>query len=388
MSHVLLRPWASLLLFSATACAHAGDGPVSARLGGRLHLDAAAFDNDDRGTPNSDGTEVRRAWLSVSGRLLALKYKVEGDFADPHDLLARDMYVILDTPAAGRFTLGQFKQHYMLDDRTGSNYGMFMERGMAASTLAPQYRLGLGWQHQVGAATWAASAYSLESIDVTANKGQGLAGRATWARVRGDDDVLHLGLSLIHERHDRPGAPGHPALKIRPRPAGHLADNSRMTLIDFSAGRDTDVDKWALEYARLRGRWSWQAEWSGARFRDGLQQGDLQGAYAMLGVFLTGESRAYDAKGARFSRITPPRHRAGAVELALRYDTLWADQRLAHGPDLTSRRMEALTLGANWYMPKNVRVMLDLIQSHNRDRRIDRTLDRTRAATLRVQYDF
>jgi len=368
--------------------AHADDAPVTAKLGGRVHLDFGAFDNDDRGPPNRNDTEVRRAWLGVSGRLYDFKYKVEGDFADSRNILARNVYLSRAFGRAGTLTVGQFKQHFSLDDRTSSNYGPLLERGSGASTLAPLFRLGAGWQYANQQMTWAASGYSMESIDVTAAKGYGVATRATWAPPRADDSLLHLGVSLAHERQDQVGGPGRPSLKIRPRPAGHVADNSRMTLIDFSAGRDTDVDKWALEYAQMRGPWSWQAEWLGARLRDGAQQGQVQAAYALLSWFVTGESRRYDYKSGRFTRMGAAGHPAGAFELALRYDTMWGGQHFNGQPDLRRGRIESLTLGGNWYVRPNLRLMLDLIQSHNRDTLAGQTLDRTRAVTGRFQYDF
>ncbi|MET0891515.1 MAG: porin, partial [Stenotrophomonas maltophilia] len=42
----------------------------------------------------------------------------------------------------------------------------------------------------------------------------------------------------------------------------------------------------------------------------------------------------------------------------------------------------------NWYMRPNLRFMLNLIESRNRDRLADATVDRTRAVTGRLQYDF
>jgi len=387
---VHLRGLTACILLAASVTAHAADEddrPFTAQLGGRLHLDFAQFDNDGRGRPNPDDTEVRRAWLDVSGRVYGFGYKVEFDFADLDDIQAKDVYLTRKV-AAGLLTVGQFKQYFSLDDRTGSNYGPFLERGSAATTLAPLYRLGAGWQGAGGGMTWAGSAYSLESIDVWQIKGYGLGGRATWSPDPRDGALLHLGLSLAREHYQSPGADGAPALRIRPRPAGHLSDASRITLVDFAAGRDTDVDKWSLEYAQVRGPWSWQSEWSGAQFNDGSQYGEVRAWYGFISWFVTGESRRYDRKTGRFSRIASPRHAPGALELALRYDTMWGRQHLDGRPDLRDARTEAWTLGVNWYLRPNLRLMFDFIDSRNRDRLAGMTLDRTRAVTGRFQYDF
>lgn len=369
------------------ALAAQADGPVTATLGGRLHLDFADFHNDRRGTPNKDDTEVRRAWVDVSGSFFAVDYKAEADFSGDR-VEAKDVYISRGFGDAGKLTVGQFKQYFSLDDRTSSNYGSLLERGNAASTLAPLYRLGASWQANPGDVTWAASVYSLESIDAWQVKGRAAGGRATWAPSPAAGDVLHLGLSLARERYDTPGREGVSPLRIRPRPAGHLSDASRLTLIDFSAGRDTDVSKWSLEYAQVRGRLSWQGEFSGATFDDGAQRGTVTAGYGLVSWFVTGESRAYDAKTGRFARIRDIRHRAGAFELALRYDQMRGEQHLDGLPDLRRASTEAWTLGGNWYLRDNLRFMLNLIESRNRDRLADLTVDRTRAVTGRLAFDF
>lgn len=369
------------------ALAAQADGPVTATLGGRLHLDFADFHNDRRGTPNKDDTEVRRAWVDVSGRFFAVDYKAEADFSGDR-VEAKDVYISRGFGDAGKLTVGQFKQYFSLDDRTSSNYGSLLERGNAASTLAPLYRLGASWQANPGDVTWAASVYSLESIDAWQVKGRAAGGRATWAPSPAAGDVLHLGISLARERYDTPGREGVSPLRIRPRPAGHLSDASRLTLIDFSAGRDTDVSKWSLEYAQVRGRLSWQGEFSGATFDDGAQRGTVTAGYGLVSWFVTGESRAYDAKTGRFARIRDIRHRAGAFELALRYDQMRGEQHLDGLPDLRRASTEAWTLGGNWYLRDNLRFMLNLIESRNRDRLADLTVDRTRAVTGRLAFDF
>jgi phosphate-selective porin OprO and OprP len=358
----------ALAALSAPAFAE-DDRPVTATLGGRLHLDFATFDNDNRGTPNKDDTEIRRAWVDVSGKFFVVDYKLEADFSGDR-VEAKDVYLARSFGKAGKLTVGQFKQYF------------------AGTTLAPLYRLGASWQANPGDFTWAASVYSLESIDAWQVKGRAAGGRVTWAPSPRDGDVLHLGLSLAREAYDNPGAAGVPGLKIRPRPAGHLSDESRLTLVDFSAGRDTDVNKWSLEYAQVRGPLSWQGEFSGATFDDGAQRGDVMAAYGMVSWFVTGESRAYDRKTGRFARVKDIRHKAGAFEVALRYDQMWGAQHLDGAPDLRRGSTEAWTLGGNWYLRDNLRFMLNVIESRNRDRLAGLTVDRTRAVTGRLQYDF
>lgn len=391
-----------LRLLTVSAClglclavtAQAADSEVfTAEIGGRVHWDFSTFDNDRRGTPDRNDTQFRRVWLDLSGKLYGFTYKAEFDFAGLQDvggtrgILARDVYLARRF-AAGTLTIGQFKQYFSLDDRTGSNFGQFLERGYAASTLAPIYRKAVSWQGARPTATWALSGYSLESIDNSSIKGQALGGRFTWAPELGPARLRHLGLSLAHEHYEHPGSDGAIALQVRARPENDLGTQARLTFARFDAGNDTDFDKWSLEYAEVLGPWSWQSEFSGGRLDDGSQRAELRAGYAFVSWFVTGESRSYDRKTGRFTRIKSLNHPAGAFELALRYDRMWGDQHLDGGPDLIDASAEAWTLGGNWYLRPNLRLMLNVIDSKNRDRLLHATVDHTRAVTGRFQYDF
>ncbi|MGW8174284.1 MAG: porin [Stenotrophomonas sp.] len=50
------------------------------------------FDNDNRGTPNKDDTEIRRAWLDVSVKFFVVDYKLEADFSGDR-VEAKDVYL-------------------------------------------------------------------------------------------------------------------------------------------------------------------------------------------------------------------------------------------------------------------------------------------------------
>ncbi|HEY5852300.1 MAG TPA: porin [Lysobacter sp.] len=381
-----------LALAAPVACAaeDADNDGVTGTLGGRLHWDFAQFENDNRGTPNADDTEVRRLALDLSGQIHGLEYTIEANFSDlEHDasVEAVEAWDVLvgKSFGAGKLTVGQFKQHFTLDDRISSNYGVFLERSLFAQTLAPLYRLGAAWLTARDAYTVGGSAYSLESIDEWRIKGRAVAGRGTWAPRHDAGRVIHLGLSAAHEDYYHPGRDGAPALRIRPRPAGHLSNESRLTLIDFGSGRDTDVDKTSLEFAAVRGPLHVQAEIGDARFDDGVQSGRIDSAYGVVSWFITGESMPYAA--GRFGRVKPL-HRTGAWQLALRHDTIRGRQNLRGVADFSDASIEATTAAVNWHLRSNLRLLLDWTSSRNRDHLRGLTLDRTQALTGRFQYDF
>lgn len=130
----------ALAALSAPAFAAEDDRPVTATLGGRLHLDFATFDNDNRGTPNKDDTEIRRAWVDVSGKFFVVDYKLEADFSGDR-VEAKDVYLARSFGKAGKLTVGQFKQYFSLDDRTSSTTAA----SWSAATPAPRWRRCTGW---------------------------------------------------------------------------------------------------------------------------------------------------------------------------------------------------------------------------------------------------
>ena len=353
--------------------------PVTFKFAGRVHWDIARFDDDARGAENADASDLRAAWIDVSGKFFGTDYKLEADVSGD-EVVAKDAYVARRF-TGGLLTVGQFKQYVTLDDRISSNHTVFIERSFLAQALAPTYRLGAGWLTSRDGYTLAASAYSLESIDAWQVKGRALAVRGTYAPRREAGDVLHLGFSAAREMYEHAGADGAPALRLRSRPVGLYGDASRSTLVDFSGGNDVDVDKYALELAGVRGAWSYQGEFGGARYDDGAGDARLTTGYAQLAWLVTGEVRPYDGKVGRFGRIQP-KGRAGAWELALRYD--WMRRRQS----ARDAEVGAWTAGVNWYPRPHLRLMLDWVDSRSRDRIGDRTLDRTGVLLARAQFDF
>lgn len=192
---------------------------------------------------------------------------------------------------------------------------------------------------------------------------------------------------MAREHYDHPGRHGANALRIAPRPAGHLSDNSRATLINFNRGLDTDADKYSLEFGLSHGPLYVQSELGGANFDDGSQHGRIRSTYGLIGWFLTGESMPYDSKSGRFTRVKPARP-SGAWQVALRYDTIRGKQHLDGGANFSDVSITQASAGVNWHLRSNLRFMLDLIRSRNNDHLGNRTLDRTRALTGRLQYDF
>ncbi len=357
------------------------DGKVTAQLGGRLHLDLVKFDDDGRGRPNASGWQVRRGWVNLIGKLYGFDYRVSVDYAD-HMRSYKSVY-LRHRLGPGVLTVGQFKPYFSLDDTISSDDIVMMDRAFVATQLAPLFRLGAAYLGNAGDVTYGLALYSLNDLDKVRPNGEGQALRLTWAPLHEEGRVLHLGLSLAHERYARSSnAALPPGMAVRP--AGAKSDRSRLRLFRIQDGEAVAADKHAFELGTVTGSWSFQGEYGGARYDDDIQRALVRSWYGQVSYFLTGQARPYSRGTGRFDSVEAP----GAWELAVRYDHIDARQRRIGQPDLSDRGVDAWTLGLNWYANPNLRLMFDYIDSRNRDRLLARTLDHTRALIGRLQFVF
>ena len=137
-----------------------------------------------------------------------------------------------------------------------------------------------------------------------------------------------------------------------------------MRLVDSGALAQVDaIDRVGLEAAWRSGRWSLQGEWLGiAVHRDPGRPGfHGSGHYAQGSWMLTGETKPN--KGGGFGNPVPAR-KAGAVELALRHSTLDLDDGAIVGG-----RQRDWTLGANWYLTRELKFQANYVDRAQRTRR-------------------
>jgi len=356
----------------------------------RVDWETAYLDHEHHGTAR--GSQLRRMWFGAAGKAGTLDYKAVADLGRLKYGLHRDHLKIRDLwlrqrLGPGALTIGQFKQVFSLEGYTSSTVGSFIERSAAVSALSPGYHKAIGWQMADTHSTLAASVWQLQKIGAPQFAGFGAGTRFTFTPQVQDNALRHLGVSLVHEHHDHPGSDGAPALTLRARTGSHLSKAMRPTLASFSGGGATDVDKWSLEYADVHGAWSWQGEFSGGLLDDGTEEAKLIAEHGALSWFVSGHTRRYDAAGGRFGRVTGVTPSNPGWELALRIEHIRGRQRDNNGIDHINTSTLAWTLASNWYLDTNLRLMLNLVTSFDRDH-LTRTHSRSRELIARAQYDF
>ncbi len=349
-------------------------GDLTLVLGGRLHLDAAAFSEDDDivaafGDPDP-GLNVRRAFLELGGVYKELDFNLWLNLSDV-DLIGdeslnfdyanfRNVFVgVRNVPGVGGIRAGYFKEPFGLEETTSSNDITFMERSLT-DAFVERRNLGVMLTRRFTEdrrMTAALGFYRNANDNLDVSDGYGLTGRVTGAPILADDGrrVLHVGGSTTVRVPDDDG------LRFFQRPESGQAQVLADTGL-FDADRDVRV---GLELGAVMDSLSLQSEAIVAAVDGGSGVADSSffAAYLMGSYVLTGEHRSYRARVGAFGTVVPDRPLgqggAGALELATRYSYLDLDS-----GDVDGGALHDWTLGMNWYLNGNVRFMVNYVAAH------------------------
>lgn len=362
------------------------DAGNSMKIGGRVYVDWAWFNSDDDydasgGASLVDGTEFRTVRLFAEGAMHeVVVYKLQFDVAGGTAKF-KDVWVGLKTtPLLGMgLKVGQFKQPFGLEELTSSKYVTFMERSQTAG-FAPSRESGfqLGRAFADEQMTFHASLFR-ETNDQgkgQSDAGYGFAGRLTGLAWQDDEGgLLHLGVGIAH--HNPDGNERDYGLE----PEAHLQPEFAQITVPADGTWLYDA-----EAAVVLGPFSVQGEYLVASNTapDGLEDSSFSSWYGQASWFVTGESRPYKKSEAAFDRVKPKapygsNGGTGAFEVAARFSSTDLNDGTIEGGTL-----DALTLGTNWYLNPNTRVMLNWVRSDG-DSAVSGVTD---AVQARFQVDF
>jgi phosphate-selective porin OprO and OprP len=336
------------------------DGNLKWWLDGRMMLDAAMYDSDVNTLAN--GVEIRRARLALNMVLLqnwASQFDVE--YIQDATIEIKDMWIGYTGIRNSMIQIGNFKEPFGLETLTSSRYISFIERSLI-DNFSPDRHIGAAF------AKWNKRMYgsggifgpTVGSTDSTGqDQGYGVVGRVTALPVLTRRALVHVGIAgsyLTPNAATAADLSDANQMRLRARPETHV---NRGRFIDTKKMSNIDHQNLiGVEAAAEFGPVSVQSEYNKATYTrtvSTLPQPTFDGWYAYVSWFPTGDHRPYDYTGGQFDRVLPDGKR-GALELLARYST--ADLNDPNAGILGGKE-EITTLGANWYVNPNVRLMVN-----------------------------
>ncbi|MEM7083367.1 MAG: porin [Pseudomonadota bacterium] len=310
---------------------------MTVNVGGRVHLDAALYDEDV--TELGSGTEFRRLRLFASGNIDDnWKYKVNLDFADG-EADVKDAYVAYTGLNIGTLKIGHFKGPFSLEEMDSSKYITFMERASNA-IFVPGRRVGVGIENAVGNNTYALSIFGDSAGDNGGDEGIGIGGRFTTAPKLSDTRFAHFGVAFAYEEPAETGGDG--TVRFRSRPESHVTSTR---LVDGGTIADvSNLVRVGVEAAYASGGFSAQSEYMRVSVDAAATDVDYDGFYIYASYFPWGGSRPY--KKGVFQRVKA----YNKWEFAVRYSTLDLD-------DTGGGTQDNITFGVNYYVNPYLRFM-------------------------------
>ena len=217
------------------------DGAFTFRLRGRIQVDAAAYDGGavgeggDKAKPGN-GTEIRRARLSVEGRVWNdWEYELETDFGEDEPELV-DAFIRYIGYEPWSFRIGHIKEPFSLEEQITNLDITFMERALP-NVFAPDRSVGID-AHTYGDHWTFTTGFYGEGADNKEAQDEGFAvtGRGTYAPILEETRIVHLGGSLTYRN-----TGDEDEVRLRARPESHISDVRFVNTDDIS-----DVDDFSL----------------------------------------------------------------------------------------------------------------------------------------------
>lgn len=338
------------------------DKAFDMKIGGRFYTDAAWFEESSKLKGRlgkiKDDAEMRTARFQVSGSMFEnFIYKLEYDFATGNAVI-KDAYLgVKNIPVIGTVMAGHFFEPFGLETLNSPNYITFMENGLV-DTFAAYRDLGILTNNTAfnSRLRWELGLFRDADDQGRATSNEyNFSGRLTGLPIYEDDGkkLLHLGVAYTYKNPEN-------TIQFRARPESHLAPY----YCDTGAFPSKYANILDYEAALVYGPLSLQGEYANAFVDNWTQSSNafFQGLYAYASYFVTGEYRAYSTKDAIFTRVRPLKNFSptgdgfGAWELALRYSYLDLND-----DNISGGIMSDTTLGVNWYLNPNMRIMLNYI---------------------------
>jgi phosphate-selective porin OprO/OprP len=324
---------------------------------GRVQVDFRGY---EEGSSLKNNFLVRRGRIGLMGTFYKyFDFFVEADFGQGASVLT-DGYLELRYWPEFRFRVGQFKVPFSYEDLFSDNNIDFVERSVA-DNLAPSRDLGAMLHGSLfgGVVSYAGGIFNGTGQNTAdTNNSKDLAARLVVYPFKQTEVALlwnlHLGADVTWGEQDS-------GQSLRGRTDGTFVFFNRIN----TRG---DRLRYSGEVAYYTGPFTMYGEYiQSEEERKGLGTGgrdlpDLlgRGWYVTMTYMLTGESKVPGqvVTPKRLAMPVGPNRGWGAWELAARFAQLDFRAR-----DITGNRVDALTLGVNWYLTPNVKWYVNLVQN-------------------------
>ena len=363
-------------------------------IGGRLMLDYDSMDSGHQ-TENKSFSDMewRRTRINIKGSVNKhWSYKATYDFNSEKDTANLDEgYVKYDTKKGFTITAGKTKADMMLEQRTSSKWISTVERGLLnAMNEKVNYLVGkpgdgagvkLGFYAKESRISGVISVFDAYKNDSDDDNDMILhaTARLNYSPKMGKNEYAHFGVS--YGMADYKGETSKAELQLG------IHQGDKTLLADAAAG---DITNLGIEAAYVNGPFSVQAEYfdNETELENGSKGYEWDGYYGQLSYVLTGETRGYKWKGAKFDKIKP-KGKMGAVELVLRYEDISVDDADEGTVAVNKVDLDRTVIGVNWYVANTVKFMANY-SSVNMDNEVNPggTTEDLDSFQLRAQYSF
>jgi len=349
------------------------------KFGGRIMYDMATWGAEEF---DNTGAEFRRVRLYSSGEIYGtVKYKLQLDFS-AGKISFKDVWMELNKlPVKGNIRVGHFKEPLRLEALTSSKYITFMERGLPIA-MSPERNTGAMYHTTIGKKLSLQTGIFRQSDDFgndkTANNNINITSRASYLAINDGNKLLHLGVANSKRKSNDK------SYNFSSRAENHLGNK----LISVNKEQVNYVNIFSGEMSYVNGPISLQMEALQTTInsipeieRSFIINHEIISYYGQVSYFLTGESRSYKNSLSGFGRVNPKNNYGengwGAFEVAARFSAIDMEE---------DGSLEDITIGLNWYLNPNTRIMFNYVKGEMVNELGAITIEN--AVMMRVQLDF
>lgn len=371
-------------------------------INGRVQTDARAFNPDKT---SSDTFSVRRARLGATMTLYKdFSARVEGEYSGTSIALTYG-YLDYNKFKLAQLRVGQFKPFYGLERSMSTNFTDFQERSMADALLGSIYDRGIMISGVPIKGIYYSTAWingnnadetnaKYDNKDLMVRVTGNIAELAGWKGA-----VAHVGGFYSYGKQE----PGSAIPVMQTEARGYkLFETSDTTINKFT--NTVDRTRGGVELALASGPVKLQSEYIRVNFDGTNFSRDMSSWYASLNWLVTGEAFADAYKDGAFGRIRPKNSFNvggdgwGTLHLGIRFSSFDGNDFISGNAAGTGKitvatktnGADAWTLGANWILNPNTRLIANYIHTgfDTPITYLTKTFEKEDALTMRAQFDF